>query len=109
MADAATAVTDQDFEEKVTKSTKPVLVDFWAEWCGPCKMQGPIVDEVSKEVGDKAFVAKLDVDSNPHTAQHFGIMSIPTLLIFKDGAVAKQFVGVQSKDTLLGELNALAS
>lgn len=99
--------TDTNFDQEVMRSDKPVLVDFWAVWCGPCRMQSPIVEEVGKEVEGKAKVGKLNVDENPHIAEKYGIMSIPTIMIFKDGQLAKQFVGVQSKETLLGELKKL--
>lgn len=101
-------VTDQTFEAEVMKSTVPVLVDFWAVWCTPCQIQGPIVEEVAVALGAKAKVVKLNVDENPVYAQKYGIMSIPTLMIFKNGAVAKQFIGVTSKDVLVGELTKLA-
>ncbi len=100
-------ITDGNFTEQVIQSDKPVLVDFWAVWCGPCQMLGPIVEEVASEVAGKVVVGKMNVDENPQTAQKFGIMSIPTIMIFKGGTVVKQFVGVQSKETLLGELNKL--
>jgi len=100
-------ITDQNFEKEVLKSTKPVLVDFWAVWCGPCQMQGPIVEDVAKEMAGKAVVGKLNVDENPQMAQKYGVMSIPTIMMFKNGTVVKQFVGVQSKEVLLGELNKL--
>ena len=100
-------ITDATFEQQVLKSTKPVLVDFWAVWCGPCQMQGPIVEDVARQIGDKAVVGKVNVDENPQTSQKYGIMSIPTLMIFKSGAVVKQFIGVQSKEALLSELNKL--
>lgn len=100
-------VTDQSFEAEVIQARVPVLVDFWAVWCGPCQVQGPIVEEVATAIGDKAKVVKLNVDENPQYAQKFGIMSIPTLMIFKNGAVAKQFVGVTSKDVLVSELSKL--
>jgi thioredoxin 1 len=100
-------ITDANFDTEVTQSNEPVLVDFWAVWCGPCQMQGPIVEEVAHAMEGKAKVGKLNVDENPHVSQKFGIMSIPTLMIFKNGAVVKQFIGVQSKETLLGELNKL--
>jgi len=106
---AAITVTDASFESEVLKSATPVLVDFWAAWCGPCRMQGPIVEEVAQELGGKAKVGKLNVDENPTTAQKFNVMSIPTLILFKDGMVVKQFVGVQSKETLLAELNKLSN
>ncbi|MDO8451786.1 MAG: thioredoxin [bacterium] len=98
-------ITDQNFDQEVLKSDRPVLVDFWAVWCGPCQMQGPIVEEVAAALAGKAKVGKLNVDENPGTAQKYSIMSIPTLLIFKGGQVVKQFIGVQSKETLLTELN----
>ena len=96
--------TDQNFDQEVTKSEKPVLVDFWAPWCGPCQMMGPIVEELAKDMGDKAKVGKLNVDENPITAQNFAVMSIPTVMIFKGGKMVKQMVGVQSKDALKEEL-----
>jgi thioredoxin 1 len=100
-------VTDATFDATVLKSAKPVLVDFWAVWCGPCQMQGPIIEEVAKELDGKAVVGKVNVDENSASAQKFNVMSIPTLMIFKDGTVVKQFTGVQSKETLVGELNKL--
>jgi thioredoxin 1 len=100
--------TDGNFEAEVLKSDKPVLVDFWAPWCGPCQMMGPIVDEVAKELAGSAKVGKLNVDENPQVAGKFGIMSIPTLLIFKNGAVVKELVGVQAKDTLVAEIKNIA-
>lgn len=102
-------ITDANFESEVLKSDKPVLVDFWAVWCGPCQVQGPIVEEIATEFAGKAVVGKMNVDENPSMPQQFGIMSIPTLMIFKGGKVAKQFVGVQSKATLVAELTKLVS
>jgi thioredoxin 1 len=99
--------TDANFDAEVVKSDKPTLVDFWAVWCGPCQMQGPIVEEVAKEMETKAKVGKLNVDENPAMAQKFGVMSIPTIIIFKGGQPVKQFVGVQSKETLTRELSKL--
>jgi len=91
------AVTDSNFEQEVIKSEVPVLVDFWAEWCGPCKMIAPIVDELGQQYEGKLKVAKLDVDSNTKVATQYGIMSIPALLFFKDGEVVEQIVGVRPK------------
>mgnify|MGYP001609232840 CR=1 FL=1 len=97
--------TDQSFESDVLKSQVPVLVDFWAPWCGPCKIQGPIIEELAGEVDEtKAVVGKLNVDENPATAEKYGILSIPTLAIFKAGQVVEQFVGVQAKDKLKAAL-----
>ncbi len=104
---AEITITDQNFDAEVLRSDRPVVVDFWAPWCGPCVVQGPIVEEIAKEVGGKIKVGKLNVDENPRTAQKYGIMSIPTLMIFKGGTVVKQFMGVTSKETLVGELNKL--
>ena len=105
MADVT--ITDANFDTEVLQNSKPVLVDFWAVWCGPCQTQEPIVEEVAKVMEGKAKIGKLNVDENPSISQKFGIMSIPTLMIFKNGAVVKQFIGIQSKETLLGELNKL--
>lgn len=99
--------TDANFKSEVLEATgKPVLVDFWAEWCGPCKMQGPIVEEIANEMGDKAKIGKLEVDLNPGTAQQFQILSIPTIAIFKDGKVVWQAVGLQQKQTIVKELQS---
>ena len=100
-------ITDANFDTEVTQSNQPVLVDFWAVWCGPCQTQGPIVEDVAKAMEGKAKIGKLNVDENPQVSQKFGIMSIPTLMIFKGGTVVKQFIGVQSKEVLLAELNKL--
>src|SRR3989339_1882856 len=97
--------TDQNFESEVIKSDKSVLVDFWAPWCGPCQVMGPIVEELATEMGDKVKIGKLDVDENGATAQKYGIMSIPSLKIFKGGIVVKEFTGVQNKETLREELD----
>ncbi|MFA5926460.1 MAG: thioredoxin [Parcubacteria group bacterium] len=99
--------TDQNFEGEVLKSDKPVLVDFWAAWCGPCQMMGPIIDELAEELKDKYKIGKLNVDENRETAAEYGVMSIPTLIIFKDGKEAKQLVGVQSKENLKEELEKI--
>ena len=92
--------SDSKFEADVLKSAKPVLIDFWAEWCGPCKMIAPILDEAANEYADRLTVAKLNIDENPNTAQKFGIRSIPTLMLFKDGAVQAQKLGAMSKSQL---------
>ncbi|MGM0376495.1 MAG: thioredoxin [Bacteroidota bacterium] len=100
-------VTDSNFEEEVLNSDKPVLVDFWAEWCGPCRMVGPIVDELAKEYDGKAVMAKMDVDSNPDTSVKFGIRNIPTILFFKNGEIADKQVGAVPKASLASKLDAL--
>lgn len=102
---AGMKLTDQNFDQEVLKSEAPVLVDFWAAWCGPCKMQAPIIEELRKEFEGKAKVGGVEVDENPKTAQQYGIMSIPTLAIFKEGKIVWQATGVQEKGTLAGELN----
>ncbi|MFB5190041.1 thioredoxin [Alicyclobacillus fastidiosus] len=101
---ATQKVTDADFASFI-QSDKPVLVDFWATWCGPCKMMAPVLEEVSDEYAGKLVVGKLDVDENPQTAGQFGIMSIPTLLLFKDGQVVKQLIGYKPKDDLVAQLS----
>ena len=94
-------VTDGSFKKEVMESKKPVLIDFWAEWCGPCRLIAPILEEVVKEVGDTAIIAKLNIDENPETPALLGIRSIPTLMLFKDGKVVGTKVGVQSKTALV--------
>ncbi len=103
----ALEVTDQNFDEIVLKSIKPVVVDFWAEWCGPCRMVSPIVEEIGEEYKEKVLVAKLDVDSNPNTTVKFGIRNIPTVLFFKNGEVADKQVGAVPKNNLVSKLEAL--
>jgi len=98
-------VSDADFEQNVLKSDIPVLVDFWAVWCGPCKMIAPVLEELAPTYAGKLTIAKLDVDNNPQTAAKFQIRSIPTLLIFKNGQVVDQVVGYQSKDALKARLD----
>jgi len=100
-------VNDSNFDEVVIKSTKPVVVDFWAEWCGPCRMIAPMIEEISKEFEGKAIVAKCDVDSSPGVASRFGIRNIPTVLFFKDGKVADKQVGAVPKASFVAKLNAL--
>ncbi len=98
--------TDESFEDEVLNSDKPVLVDFWAEWCGPCKMVGPVVEELAGEYEGKAKIGKVDVDSNPQTSTKYGIRSIPSLLIFKNGEVVDQIVGAVPKSQLKKQLEA---
>ena len=101
--------TDSNFESTVLKSDKPVLVDFWAEWCGPCRMVGPVVEELSKEYEGKAVIGKLNVDNNPNISMQFGIRNIPTLLVFKNGQVVKTMIGAQSKDSFKKEIDQILS
>ena len=96
--------TDNNFESEVLKSDLPVLADFYADWCGPCKMQGPIVEELAKDMAGKAKVGKLNVDQNPQMAGKYGVMSIPTLIIFKGGEIKKTLNGLQTKEALNVEL-----
>ena len=102
----ALEIPDSNFEEVVLKSDKAVLVDFWAEWCGPCKMVGPFVDELATDYEGKAVVGKVNVDENPNVAAKFGIRSIPTLLVIKNGEVVDKQVGATSKDVLASKLEA---
>lgn len=106
MSDAISYLTDDDFETEVLKSDKPVLVDYWAEWCGPCKMIAPILEEIAKEYGDRVKIAKLNIDENPATPPKYGIRGIPTLMLFKNGAVEATKVGALSKSQLSGFLDA---
>lgn len=103
----ATVVTDQNFADEVLKSKLPVLVDFYAEWCGPCKMISPLVEEVAGEMKGKANVFKLNVDESMNTAQTYGVMSIPTLIFFKDGKEVDRMVGAMPKDTMTEKLESL--
>ena len=97
-------VTDATFEADVLKSEKPVVVDYWAEWCGPCRQVSPVLEEIASEHADKIDVVKLNVDENPITSQRYGILNIPTLSVFKDGEVVKEIVGARPKSALLREL-----
>ncbi|KEO72780.1 thioredoxin [Anditalea andensis] len=101
----AIEITDSNFEE-IIKSEQPILVDFWAEWCGPCKMIGPVVEEIAGDYEGKAVVGKVDVDSNPNVAAKFGIRSIPTLLFFKNGEIVDKQVGAVPKTVLAQKLDA---
>lgn len=93
--------------DKVKSQEKPVIIDFWAPWCGPCRTQGPILDQVSEKVGDRAIVSKVNVDEEPDLAAPFGVQAIPTLVIMKDGKVVQRYVGVQQADTLVKAVEAL--
>ncbi len=103
----ALEITDANFEELVAKSTKPVLLDFWAEWCGPCRMVGPVVEELSKDYADTAVVGKVNVDNNANVSAMFGIRNIPTILFFKNGQVVDKQVGAVPKSVLDAKLKAL--
>ena len=100
MSEKIVHATDSSFEADVLQADRPVLLDFWAEWCGPCKMIAPLLDEAADEYGDKLNIVKLNIDENPNTPQKFGIRSIPTLMLFKDGAVHAQKLGAMSKSQL---------
>lgn len=104
---SAKPVTDQNWETEVVQSSKPVLVDFWAEWCGPCRMVSPMVEEIAEEKADELKVVKLNVDESPETARAYKVMSIPTLMIFSDGTEQKRMVGAKGKNEVLNELSGV--
>lgn len=98
--------TDANFQDEVLNADQPVLVDFWAEWCGPCKMLGPVIDELAGEYEGKAKVGKIDIDNNRDAAVQYGILSIPSIIIFKNGEVVNKFVGISPKDELASAIDA---
>lgn len=106
---AEVTITDSNFDQEVLKSDLPVLVDFWAPWCGPCKIIGPVVEELAKEYEGKVKIGKLNVDQNPDTATKYAVMSIPSLLIFKKGSPFKTMVGAQGKENIKKELDSVIS
>jgi thioredoxin 1 len=103
----ALEVNDSNFDEVVVKSAKPVVVDFWAEWCGPCRMIAPIIEELAKEYSEKIVVTKCDVDNSPAVAAKYGIRNIPTVLFFKNGSIADKQVGAVPKNVFVNKINAL--
>ena len=105
MAEGIVTLSDATFDESIGSAEHAVLVDFWAEWCGPCKMIAPVLEEIASEHGEQLTIAKLNVDDNPNIARRFDVMSIPTLLVFKDGEVQKRLVGAKGKAQLLQELS----
>jgi thioredoxin 1 len=106
MAHSVTTLSDTTFDEEIGAADEPVLVDFWAEWCGPCKMVAPILDEIAEEHEGKIRIAKLNVDDNPEIARRFSVMSIPTMIVFRDGQEAARIIGAKGKGQLVQELGA---
>ena len=106
MAENLTTLSDATFDEIVNSAAEPVLVDFWAEWCGPCKMIAPVLEEIATEHPGKIRIAKLNVDDNPDIARRYGVMSIPTMIVFRDGSEAARIIGAKGKGQLLEELSA---
>jgi thioredoxin 1 len=104
MAESIIAVSDDTFDEEVSHADLPVLVDFWAEWCGPCKMVAPVLEEIAADKAGAMRIVKLNVDDNPRTAQRFQVMSIPTLMLFKDGELQSRIVGARPKSQILSEV-----
>ncbi|MCC5823759.1 MAG: thioredoxin [Phycisphaerales bacterium] len=102
------AFTDDNFDQEVLKADAPVVVDFWAEWCMPCKVLGPTIDELAEKYAGKAVVGKMDIDAHKEAASRYGISAIPTVIIFKDGQVARKFVGLTNKEDLAAAIDALA-
>ena len=105
MAEGISTLTDIIFDEEIGSASEPVIVDFWAEWCGPCKMISPILEEIATEQAGKVKVAKLNVDDNPDAARRYEVMSIPTLIVFRDGQPVKRLIGAKGKGQLLQELS----
>ena len=99
-------VTEKNFEQEVLKSDKKVLIDFYADWCGPCKMMSPVIDEIAEELGENVKVVKINVDENVNLAENYEVMSIPTILVLKNGEVLKSFVGVTAKPSIIDALNS---
>jgi thioredoxin len=104
MSDSIAHVSDQDFQQRVIESDLPVLVDFWAEWCTPCHIVSPVVEEIARDHGERILTFKLNVDDNPETSRKYGVMSIPTLIVFKDGQEKARVVGAKGKDAILREI-----